>query len=85
MGKKSVWEIIKERGFGEPVILITKINHFKEDESRNSYTAYFPQKGDFDSSVSSINRLRLPVLLKAVEKRLTSHNTRKPKRSKKTK
>lgn len=74
MDKKSIWSIIKERDFGEPVILITKINHFKGDDNRNSYTVFFPEKGDFDSNVKSINRLWLPILLKVIVKRFTSHN-----------
>ncbi len=74
MGKKSVFSEIRERGFGEPVLIVTKINHYKGDDNRNSYTAYFPEKGDFDSSVKCKNRLRLAVLLRDIVKRFTSHN-----------
>jgi hypothetical protein len=68
VGQKSVWKEIEDRGLGKPVLLITKINHYKGDCKKESYTAKFPEEGDFDTSVKSKNRFRLAVLLRDVIK-----------------
>ena len=77
MGAESCWSKLRRNGYGVPVVAIFRISHYRGDLNRCSYTAAIPN-GLLDGVF--INRLRLPVLLKAVEKRFTTPNKRKPKR-----
>ena len=63
MGSKSIWQRIYESHLGKPIILITEVNHFKEDSNVRSYTAYLPKTDDHDSSTESLNKMLLTFLL----------------------
>lgn len=57
--KKSIFKLIKERGYGDPVAIITKINHHRGDMDKTSYTASIYSPGDDDTSHQKINKENL--------------------------
>jgi len=66
MGTSSVWKIMGERDFGEPLLLITKINHYQGDYSLYSYTARLPEYGDGDNTKSINSKTLFRLVFKLI-------------------